>query len=508
MFRARWAAVCVGLWFVMSAWPGQSFAVTGKMHCYTSAEGQRCAGSPQAAGEAWLLMKSGGAPIYPDSRIWRTAGNWSDCEWSGWGTGGHLASPPGSIISGGRYTKYAQTSACYPTAPNNGTGSPVTNAGYSTPVQECPSGWTVDADGFCFSPPPEELCAAKVGQAGPVLRGNFDGFENDTYTDADGCSYEPVGSVSCVIPYSEENAQRDYFPPVCSVPSQYSGEYVPQSSPTQLTQPEPAQATTDSRESSETSVTDPVQVTNNPDGSTTTTQTTTRTKVAEAGTTVQSPSASKSVVVSHEGGRVIVTVTETATTNMPDGRVVTTTTVTKSVTSTPKQTTTVTADGDRPVIVVKNEPETTETGQTRTTVTAYPDGRTESQTETTGGGGQGAEGVNENPGAGSGEGEPAPDGSANAGRVTFPAFDEAPGFGESVSTFLDDVGASPIGSVADSLTGLSDAGGTCNAPSFSLFGESFTFDFHCQIWPTFAPVLEAAALAAWAILAVLILLSA
>ena len=496
---------CMGVAVALLSLP--VFAVEGKMHCYQAGgEPQFCAGSPKQAGEMAMQHHDGGIPVFPGSAVYSTDGQGrSYYHWTGWSGGGHLSDPPGPITSGGRW--YFTIPDVQPSVPGGQYGaysSGTTNFGYSSPVQECPSGWDVGADGFCFEPPPEDVCAAKAGQPGPVLRGNFDGFENDTYTDADGCTLEAAGSVSCAIPYTEENAQREFFPPVCSIPSQYTGEYVPDSAPTQLSAPEPATATTDSRQTTETVTADPVEVTNNPDGSTTTTQRITRTKVADAGTTVENQN-SRSVVVSQEGGRTIVTVTETQTTEQPDGTTVTTTTTTKSVTSTPKTTTKVDASAPKPTVTVEQTPETTDSGQTRTTVTTYPDGSTESQTETTGGGGQGAEGVSETPGESD---EPVPDGAAAAGDLALPGLGEVPGFGESVQQFWTDVQAAPIAGVASSLTGLSDAGGTCPAPSFSIFGTTFTLDFHCQVWPDIAPVIEAAALAGWAILAVLILLSA
>jgi hypothetical protein len=101
-----------------------------------------------------------------------------------------------------------------------------------------------------------------------------------------------------------------------------------------------------------------------------------------------------------------------------------------------------------------------------------------------------------------------PDGGAAAGEVGFPTLSEAPGFGESLTALSQGVAASPIAQAASSLSGLSDGSGSCNAPSFAVCGQTFSFDFHCQVWPQIAPVIEAAALAAWAILAVLILMSA
>lgn len=266
----------------------------------------------------------------------------------------------------------------------------------------CPAGQEMDvATGECVVPP-ADACAAKSGQPGPTLRGNFDGFENDSYVDADGCDVAPVGSVQCAIPYTEASAGKDYFPPVCWIESEYTGTYSPptETPPTQLTAPEPPQATEDSRESTSSTPPSTTTTTTNADGSVTTTTTTTTTTTEAAGTVVTNGT-TKTVVAEQEAGRTTVTTTQVETTTQPDGTVVKKETTTKQVTVGEKKTTTLTPTATKVSSDTNVSPSQTDSGRTTKTTTTNPDGSSSTTTSTEGGGGQGAEGV----GAGFGDGE-------------------------------------------------------------------------------------------------------
>lgn len=286
-----------------------------------------------------------------------------------------------------------------------------------------------EADGSCAGPPPtveerQAVCLAKKDQDGPILRGNMDGFENDSYTDSDGCAVIPEGSVQCAIPWTEENQARVFEPPVCWINSTYDGSYVPSESdpgvpspPTQLTAPAPTTATDDSRVSHSDAPPPVTTTTQNPDGSTTTTTTTTETSTVGDGTVV-TPGTTRTRVVSQEGGVTTVTTTEKKTTVNPDGSVVTVTRTTKTQAAAPKVITELKPSNGKVSVTSTTQAGATQSGTTTQTTTTAPDGSTSTTTSREGGGGQGAEGVGF--GAGDGEGDETQSGTCGLGTPESP----------------------------------------------------------------------------------------
>lgn len=135
-----------------------------------------------------------------------------------------------------------------------------------------------------------------------------------------------------------------------------------------------------------------------------------------------------------------------------------------------------------------------------------------------GGGGGTGPGDGGGPGVGDGEGEGGEGGGVDScedevcgfGERDYFGEDGVPGFSDSFSRIHDGITNSPIG---QSLTAISfPSGGTCPTGSISigLMGSSIplTFDSHCDLWAKIAPVISAAFLALWALLAVRVFLSA
>lgn len=309
-----------------------------------------------------------------------------------------------------------------------------------------------------------------------------------------GCAVESKGPADCSW---SPSAGETY----CTADWMYTGASVPVgtgSDNTIVDQTKPGDVTLDGRTSST------VQTQNGPGDSTTTVTT-------NKGTTVENRPDGSTVVTKPNGDTDVTRKTVVTTTN-PDGSSTETQVEQRTVTIGGKTTTTFSGGSGVPITISgpTSTPATSSSGTTTTTTNRDAQGGVTGITTTTqGGNGAGAAGAGSGSGSGSGTGEePTPDGTANAGKVVLPTWTDAPGFADSVNAFRDAVADSGIGQAAQSLGGLSDGGGTCSAPSFSLFGESFTFDFHCQVWPQIAPVISACALAAWAILAVMVLLSA
>ena len=62
--------------------------------------------------------------------------------------------------------------------------------------------------------------------------------------------------------------------------------------------------------------------------------------------------------------------------------------------------------------------------------------------------------------------------------------------------------------IKSSFQNVGDPGASCPVATFDLFGSSIIFDSHCVLFDSVAPVIGFASMAAWALLALLIILSA
>jgi hypothetical protein len=89
----------------------------------------------------------------------------------------------------------------------------------------------------------------------------------------------------------------------------------------------------------------------------------------------------------------------------------------------------------------------------------------------------------------------------------FPSLGEAPSFGESLDAFWQSVSTAGIGGALSGITANTTAG-ECPTASFEALGSSFTFDLHCQVFPSIAEVLSVVMLCVWAWVGIGILFSA
>lgn len=132
------------------------------------------------------------------------------------------------------------------------------------------------------------------------------------------------------------------------------------------------------------------------------------------------------------------------------------------------------------------------------------------------GGGGGGNQPGDGDGNGDGEGGDGGEGGGTCEEETCgfgerDLFDgEVPTFAESFETIHSGIKNSPIG---QSLSAISfPSGGTCptGSISISMMGASIplVFDSHCDLWGKIAPIISAAFLALWALLAVRVFLSA
>lgn len=81
-----------------------------------------------------------------------------------------------------------------------------------------------------------------------------------------------------------------------------------------------------------------------------------------------------------------------------------------------------------------------------------------------------------------------------------------PSYGDTFTKIKNGISNSPIG---QSVSGIrAPSGGACPAPSFSAFGQSFTIDAHCTLFAQNEHLIRAMFLAFWALLAVIVFLSA
>lgn len=372
----------------------------------------------------------------------------------------------------------------------------------------CPTGQDMDpATGSCVVPP-EDLCAAKASE--PPDRFGFcvagdcgsSGYPGGPPVDSDGClltwiSWEPK---SCATFTDGENAGQTW----CTSSYGRTGEYVPAGDVQADESSTPSGGVTDTRTGSETSDTAPPSTVNNPDGSTTTTTQTTTTKTEQAGTWVEDGT-TKTVVSSQEAGRITTTVTETTTTNNLDGTTTTQTVVSKSVTQSDKQITTIpyssSSSGTLPNWQNTTVPGWSDSGSTTTTTTTNPDGSSTTSTTTEGGGGQGADGVGSGQGDGEGEGDgegPGFEGPGTGEGTLFEGDGEGGRtIGDAISDFADRVQNAGVVAAASGFFNVS-GGGSCpvwTIPAVWVF-PAVVIDMQCNlgtVWAIVSAILIATA---------------
>lgn len=105
-------------------------------------------------------------------------------------------------------------------------------------------------------------------------------------------------------------------------------------------------------------------------------------------------------------------------------------------------------------------------------------------------------------------GECDPEESTCGESPTFDDLGDVRTFGEAVDSFNARVAASPIAQALSGLGSMMPSGGTCPAPSFSVFGQTYVIDMHCQLSESIAPVLYAVMLFAWALVALILFFKA
>lgn len=83
--------------------------------------------------------------------------------------------------------------------------------------------------------------------------------------------------------------------------------------------------------------------------------------------------------------------------------------------------------------------------------------------------------------------------------------DKKPEYGDTFTKIKEGIEKSPIGSAVGGINVSS--GGSCPAPTISIFNRGYVLDAHCKIFDQAKPVLRVAAIAMWCLLAVIVFLS-
>jgi hypothetical protein len=84
----------------------------------------------------------------------------------------------------------------------------------------------------------------------------------------------------------------------------------------------------------------------------------------------------------------------------------------------------------------------------------------------------------------------------------------APTYAETLDTFMVSLRAAPLLAPLSTLGAAASITGQCPTPSFQAFGQTFTFELHCQLWQQVEPLLAPLMLLLWGIYAFFILFSA
>lgn len=249
---------------------------------------------------------------------------------------------------------------------------------------------------------------------------------------------------------------------------------------------------------STTSTNNTTNTTQNPDGSTTNTQTSTTTTIKEGTVTTSDTT----TIVTETGATVEKTVTTTTTTNADGTKTVTTDTTYTGYTP---PTHTVSYNPVSGSNEVTSTPQTvTSTGSTSET-TNYDSNGTATGTTTInyGGGAIGAQQQTEPPETCGLPGKPKC--QVEMG-TPGPLPTDGKTFGETTGGLMGRIGNAPIVQATKNIT--MGSAGMCPTATFSVFNHLFIMDAHCTIAESMSNVLLLAALAAWALLGVMIVLSA
>lgn len=146
---------------------------------------------------------------------------------------------------------------------------------------------------------------------------------------------------------------------------------------------------------------------------------------------------------------------------------------------------------------------TTSTSTTVTTTHQNPAGQTTGSGSTCTGACN-SDGTGITPGKGDGTGDGSGDGDCTENCT--PGLDGEDSIQKSTQAFYDRVSGSAVAKAVDNIKVSS--GGTCYAPTIPLFETSIVLDWHCQIAAQAAPIITIVLKAAWALLAVVVFLSA
>ena len=115
-----------------------------------------------------------------------------------------------------------------------------------------------------------------------------------------------------------------------------------------------------------------------------------------------------------------------------------------------------------------------------------------------------SDGTGITPGKGTGTGDGSGDGDCTENCV--PGLDGEDSIQKTTQAYYDRIAASPVAKAVDNIKVSS--GGTCYAPSIPLFQTTIVLDWHCQIAEKASGTVTVVLKAAWALLAVVVFLSA